>query len=490
MTGSGEGFAVLADVLRRLRIWPATRWAIEQCVRRVQEWTPDLAFTAVKIVPGWLLVDPRGLDAAFERLRPALTNAPDWANLFAGTARSLLAPDDAAPIDQINAAYEAIGGSANIDRLSFVAWRSAVAGDDAAARTAAAAMEVEAARDPKAGLSRIYDRAGALLWTGADGWRELRARMDDPQLPFAAADRADVDLRAALFAGDAPAARRHWPIFRAGSSTAAALATAWELGALASRLSGECAALAGEYAAELLVAAEEKLAPAAWDGDAVTAELDRLTAAAELSELRDALQTCRILVADEDRAVPISGSDFWEAAVLELGRALVPSDAEQDYGRWVLFSTLIPQALDEVAEVVGPIRSGVTVSLSDSLGPSMYRVWMQGCVVASGEVEEPLGEPQPAAQWQEPGLWRQPVAALVRALEDHSQALLMPAVVRLALAEQLAPGAEAPDIALDAVEVVAIWRTLRADLGQQRAPLTRDGLQQRLSLLIHDSAGR
>lgn len=455
------GWAFFADALRRARMWTATEWAALTALDVVPEWSAGAQYEAVTIARALLLSAPRQYRARRDALAAPFRALGARAELFDLLAAVMLDPD--VPIDGA-AVVRALPDDDASDKVSR-ARLLLMAGSDAAP-DAVAAAHAALDGDPAARLGVIGDYASLLLAEGKPIGGELRRELADPRLWPSPSSIAGCDLGNAVLVGDPAAVQRALAATVADISGADALFTAREFdhlaGVLEQRRESGRAAQAREVAAALRAAD-----PTAGRDPATVwlALVDLDERAADASpEWRPAIAAARSFVASRVRpgAPGIPATDFAATpGVIELSDQLIPSDAGEKWPEWVMFAALVPALHAALTEALGYPTSGVTVRPSSDLPPRGYRVFVDGLERAAGEVTgEPPDPPLPVASYPDDALWREPVAALQRALAREPAATFVPSVVAQLLD---ARGVRDRDQVTPA-EQLAMWQELRATL--------------------------
>lgn len=449
------GWAFFADALRRARLWTATEWAALAALDVAEELNAGAQYEAVTVARALLLSAPRVYRAHRRAFDAPFGAVGSRSGLFDLLAAVMLDADD--PIDAA-AVVRTLPDDEPSDKISR-ARLLLMAGSDTAPDAARIAHEAVDGK-PEVLLGVIADYTSLIFDEGGPIGDELRRQLDDPGLWLNPSSIASCDLSNAVLAGDDAAADAALERTTTDMSGADALFTAREFDHVADVLDRrgdkERAARAREIATRLRAADPT----AGRDPASVWLALVDLDEHASVAapEWRPALAAARAFVASRVRS-GVAGTDYAASpGVIELSEQLIPVDAGDRWREWVLFAELVPALHAALTEALGFPTSGVTVRPSPDLPARGYRVLVDGLERAGGEVPgDPPDPPLLVAQYPDDRLWREPVAALQRALFSEPAATFLPSVIGQLLDARGVAGHDE----LTGAQQVAIWQQLR-----------------------------
>jgi hypothetical protein len=196
-------------------------------------------------------------------------------------------------------------------------------------------------------------------------------------------------------------------------------------------------------------------------------EIDRALADSKRNDVdRHALADCRAFVARYAQPATIEPDDWPLLFNIQMGEALVPSDAVERWQQWSLFTDLIPRSQEQLESRLGFPVMGVSVRASLDLAPRQFAVIMNGLTCRSktipGDTVPPGGKP---LESYPPEFWEPAVSALEEVILADPAVAFVPRTVESMLDKWRALGSEAADVAAridaDLAGRILVWQTLR-----------------------------
>ena len=482
-------WVALAKAARRLQLWRTSWYADERCAALMGD--PDegnLSELEELVVASYHM--------APERLAPWLDvyeslSAPDW---WSRTLRAASETRDERWV-QARKLLRDIPADTQDGNSTMRAYLLTVAGDRSAEKRVSALREEatdENAARPSHGLwldLLAGDAASCLAGLAA---YSPTVDLDDP------CDGLSLRLHSKLLLGEHDEARTCFSelatVLRPGTARDLQVELRWVAKMCREQGDKDSAALADE------------LREAAWstgahegaveDVEQALAELDnRLAQHPDDAPGNPELSATRALLSLYAGPRAIDPDDWPVLLVVELGTALVPADAEENWEDWPLFTTLIPEAREELRSHLGFPVMGISIQGSNQLEPHEYRPVVNGRpgsirVVADASVFPPgkrIDEyPSDGAPWHEC------LDALQATVLANPTEVLVPHTIETLLGEWREDD-DVPDLIVEAIDPnrllrLRVWQRLRAELAEKgRLPGWRHGLEDLVAEAMSDS---